>query len=386
MFRIIAMNASKNIQTLNDPQRAVFLDGMRGWAALMVLGAHFGGYLGGFKRDDPNFWYLRFPLDGTSGVYIFFIISGFALSTQFIRERNPSILTSLALRRYPRLCIPILASVLCAYILMSTGLMFSVQAGTLTHRPYLETFYNFIPSLTGAIYYSLYGIFFHYQDVWPTSYNRVLWTMSWELFGSGLIFGLLALFGNLRKRYFIYLCVGVIFVFAQMPALVAFVLGIFLAELYNHPAFETITSHKLALPAGLLFLSTGWLYSTFMGSYDQERIELPFVAFGMVLGVMISKKIRRFFETRNSRFLGRISFPLYLTHLLVMCSFASFLLVKLKKFGVDDHTSCIITLLVSIPVAIAIARLFLPIEELSITVSRRFANFIMSKPTVPARP
>ena len=382
------MNLERNKKGAIDRQRAGFLDGMRGWASLMVLGAHLIGIFGGYDRANSHLWFLRFPCDGTAAVYIFFVISGFALSTQFLKEKKMSILTSLALRRYIRLAIPILASVLGAYLLMVFGLMFSVKAGALMKNEYLGGFYNFIPSFLGAVYYALYGIFFHYCDVWPNSYNRVLWTMSWELFGSGLVFGLLALFGNLKKRYIIYLFSVILFTVIGMPELVAFVLGIFLAEFYNHPAFDEIcTMYNVQCTIfGLILLSIGWIYSTLMGAYDQYRIELPFIASGMVLGVMISSRISALFETRISNFMGKISFPLYLIHLLVMSSLSSYLYIRLVGIGLNSHDAVGISLIVSLPITILMARFFLPIEHVAISTSRKFAkNMMSSTPWFPMK-
>lgn len=374
------MHLKNQKKTLIDNTRASFLDGMRGWASLMVFGGHLITIFGGYKLSDSQLWLLRFPCDGTAAVYIFFVVSGFALSTQFIKEKKISILTSLALRRYIRLVIPILSSVLCAYVLMDFGLMFSVKAGILMNNEYLRSFYNFIPSFYGAIYYAVYGVFFHYSDVWPSSYNRVLWTMSWELIGSGLVLGLLALIGYLKNRFVIYLFLVLLFSLIRMPVLIAFVLGILLAEFYNNKAFNKICTMYGAECTifGVLLLSIGWIYSTLMRDYDQYRFELPFIAFGMVLGVMISSKITSLFESCISTFLGKISFPLYLIHFLVMSSLTSYSYIRLVGIGFNHREAIVIPLILSFPITILLARFCLPIEEFAISTSRYFAKKIMS--------
>ena len=52
-------------------------------------------------------WWFAFISDGNLAVFIFFVLSGFALSVGYIETEKTSVLTSLALRRYSRLAIPI---------------------------------------------------------------------------------------------------------------------------------------------------------------------------------------------------------------------------------------------------------------------------------------
>jgi peptidoglycan/LPS O-acetylase OafA/YrhL len=359
--------------------RAAFLDGMRGWAALMVLGSHLFFVFCNYDRAQAGQWFLRFPCDGTLAVYIFFVLSGFALSTQFIKSKDRGILASLALRRYLRLTVPILVSVLLAWALMSAGFMANGRAAALMGNGYLASFYNFVPSFKGALSYSLWDIYFRYQDVFPTSYNRVLWTMSYELYGSLLVFLLLALFGTLRSRFAIYAAFGILFCLTGQPAMVAFVFGIGLAEFYHHRAFGRLGNHAGSLALSLLLLLAGWIYSSFHPDYSPKPLDLPFVAMLMVFGVIINRRVRKLFETRLSLFMGHISFPLYLTHLLVICSLTSALYIALAAMGIGARTALFLAAAVTLPVCLAVARAFQPVETAGISLSKRFANAVLRR-------
>src|ERR1019366_7324910 len=104
--------------------RLVFLDGVRGWASLMVVFSHL---LPCFLAITTPFYrhsYLTFLCDGTLAVYIFFVLSGFALSIRFLQTGDARIPVELALRRYPRLTLPIFASCAIAFVLMKSHLLF----------------------------------------------------------------------------------------------------------------------------------------------------------------------------------------------------------------------------------------------------------------------
>lgn len=362
-----------------NEERAAFLDGMRGWAALMVLGSHlFFGFCK-YDRAHAGQWFLRFPCDGTLAVYIFFVLSGFALSTQFIKSKDRGILASLALRRYLRLTIPILASVLLAWALMKAGFMANIRAAALMDNRYLASFYNFAPSFKGALSYSLWDIYFRYQDVFPTSYNRVLWTMSYELYGSGLVFLVLLLFGTLRCRFAVYGACGLLFFVAGQPAMVAFVFGIGLAEFYHHRSYGRLRNHSGALALSAVLLLAGWAYSSLHAEYSPTPSDLPFVALMIVFGVMISQRVKRLFETKVSLFMGHVSFPLYLTHLLVICSFTSVLYLLLAAVGLGGRTALLASAAITLPACLLVARAFQPVETAGISASKRFASAILRR-------
>lgn len=50
------------------------------------------------------------PTYGALAVYVFFVVSGFSISIAYVRGGSKRGVASLAVRRYPRLVIPVLAA------------------------------------------------------------------------------------------------------------------------------------------------------------------------------------------------------------------------------------------------------------------------------------
>src|ERR1700752_3428309 len=104
----------------SDARRLECLDGVRGVAALVVVVFH---YLSAFvpaltpdQTPDP-YWLADTPLailfNGPFAVVVFFVLSGFVISKS-AHKRFP-LLPAVALR-YLRLTVPMLASVLAAWL------------------------------------------------------------------------------------------------------------------------------------------------------------------------------------------------------------------------------------------------------------------------------
>jgi len=69
------------------PMRLGFLDGLRGWAAVVVLFHHI--FVDGLPANsfmaNRLFWAKVFFMNGTFAVCLFFVISGFSLSIGYLQ-------------------------------------------------------------------------------------------------------------------------------------------------------------------------------------------------------------------------------------------------------------------------------------------------------------
>src|SRR5262245_49552116 len=88
-------------------ERYVFLDGLRGWGAAVVLVYHYLVQVFPPSQEAASILSRVIFLNGTMAVWVFFVVSGFSLSIGYIRRRDARALTRLAIGRYPRLAIPI---------------------------------------------------------------------------------------------------------------------------------------------------------------------------------------------------------------------------------------------------------------------------------------
>lgn len=87
--KIKEQRTSKNDAAIN---RIYFLDGIRGWGAIMVVLFHF--YILGFPISLEASVFLKkiFLFNGGMAVYLFFIASGFSLTIGYFNKQNSIIL------------------------------------------------------------------------------------------------------------------------------------------------------------------------------------------------------------------------------------------------------------------------------------------------------
>ena len=177
--------------------RVDYLDGLRGWAALAVALSHGVlaldfAFLSGAGADSRIWWDVRlsagpfafFATDGNFAVCIFFLLSGFVLSASYARSRLGWL--ALALRRYVRLGIPIIAGVLFSWATISLNLASPDAAARVTHSTWLTWQVVPFPSLHGMLA-SLFRLMFMFQKNRGDVYDSSLWTMPIELSASLLI-------------------------------------------------------------------------------------------------------------------------------------------------------------------------------------------------------
>ena len=340
-------------------ERVEWLDGLRGWAAFVTVTGHLDmwWHTGAVER---GYGYLHNVYESTPisllsyiAVNLFFIISGFALSYPVLRsgwwQRT---LINMAAVRYFRLAVPVTASVAIAYCLWTAGLIFSREAGDVTQSQWMAHFYNFGSSPPTFWQFSLYDVFWNYRH--PT-WNPVLWTMKIEMVGSFYLFALLALPWRPVR-----ICIALVFAVYLLPRWsFGFTIGYLAAEFYN-PAKQW--SERTAWA----WLGSGFAIGTLlMSPYVAGPVELSkhvslvgflnVVAAVIFIGFMLSGSARAALSNPVSQFLGRISFPLYLMHFLVIVSLGAGLSVWLLPVAGFGPTFLIVfgaTIIVSILVSI----------------------------------
>lgn len=331
-------------------ERIDYLDGLRGIAALIVVIFHlltdfypaiivpvltlvhttdFEMYL----RNTP----LNILFDGPFAVCIFFVLSGYVLTYKFFQKGDNDIIISAASRRYLRLVVLVLFSILFAYIILSLNLFFNHQAYIITGSDFLNGFYSFEPNIVEAIRQALWGVFFDDSH----TYNAVLWTMKTEFFGSMLVFAMAILFGKTQLRFVAYIVAIMFFI---NNYLFAFIIGMIIADFYNS---KTTEKYRLKddLPAFFLFI-----IGIVVGCYDDDYQNpiYTFLSFSFItstelfyhilgaaiilLAILSSSSLKNIFSHKIMKFLGRISFSVYVLHQIIICSFSSLLFIILIPY------------------------------------------------------
>lgn len=325
--------------------RDTSLEALRGLAALAVVAWHltcgfFPAQAGIFKGFDStnaangHFWFGL--MNGGGAVHFFFFLSGFVLTSRALAAGDGVILVRGALKRWPRLAGPIALTILLSYALFRVGAYAFVEAGNLTGSPWLTAFAYASgggprdPSLIDALKQGIFFTLFRGDE----SYDSSLWTMVIEFRGSFLAFafGLALLY--LRNALPIVptvFCAIVIMVTWQINLVyLAFVFGVVLAAvLANRPIKLPLFMALGMCGLGLYFAGYTdgrgdyrWIVALLNRPLSPDYVHIIGSA-AVILAVEGSTRLQRMLSGPWASVLGRLSFPIYLVHVLVICSAGS---------------------------------------------------------------
>ncbi|UVL00197.1 acyltransferase [Pseudomonas sp. B21-048] len=351
------------------------LEAYRGIAAFIVLVHHFflafSPYTTGLSeqtRDKDSL--IGQPyfalLNGTAAVGFFFTLSGFVLCWSYFNHENPQKLLLAFLKRFPRLAAIVTITTVVSYCLYELDFYYFHDASQLSLSPWLATFAHgwtpgFEPSFWEALTQGMTTFF-----TGEAFYNTNLWTMKAEFFGSMIVF-MLACFISviLGYRYLIYA-----FIIISISALFysdfifPFVAGTFLSAYLAKNKKEIPFPVSIALIIfGLYMLgymipekSYAWASAIpiIMKVHTQSLLHTLGSAC-IIFATMTNQKVFKNLNGKLLRGIGKISFPLYLVHTLVICSLSSYAYLKLANHGVSNTSSLIIVFIVTATTSIALA-------------------------------
>jgi peptidoglycan/LPS O-acetylase OafA/YrhL len=332
------------VATERDSTRYIQLDGLRGVAALMVVFSHITVafrpemYFGIEKGSTPNLqnWFATSPfflsVNGSFAVYIFFVLSGFVISAS--ADRTRSSLPATAVARFIRLSLPCAASLIFAGALFHLRLSSATTAADLVGHWWIKQLVGFDqPAPWSGVLKDALG---WYYVTGLSSVNGVIWTMRRELLGSlaiYLVFALIRrsvwrgaaeilvycglLYRNLEPFYYVcfvagsmlYLARGAV---ARTPSWIGGAALLAGAIVGGKPFFPP--------PAGTFY---DWPYRLALSVQGGMYI-WPVGAMLAVFGVLAWRPAARVFGNRAARFMGRVSFAVYLVHFpLLVCVMTS---------------------------------------------------------------
>lgn len=349
-------------------RRTAWLDGLRGFAALMVYIHHNQLWAHGFNGNaiyenafgyQGKYYTAALPFvrhlfsGGHYAVSIFFVISGYVLSVKSLGQiqKGQSLpaadsIGSALFRRWLRLYIPVIAV---TFFWMSqrhwTGIW--VDFGQMKST-YWEDVLNWYYTFKNYSFVFLTGNMYEFS----LTYHPHSWSIPIEFKGSIIIYTALSAFSRCTKNARLWCEMGLIFYFLYIVdgwygAL--FMSGMLLCDLEllslddQLPRFfsklegfkELIFFHLfiVALYLGgvpscdmpgyesLLSKSPGWIWLSYFkpqAVFDAKWFYLFWAAFLTVASIPRLPWLKQFFETRFCQYLARISFALYLVHGLVI--------------------------------------------------------------------
>jgi peptidoglycan/LPS O-acetylase OafA/YrhL len=332
--------------------RVRYLDGLRGILAAIVFVHHFiytfcpeiifGGNYFDFIESGPYtplklvaMSPLNILFNPGTAIQFFFLLSGYVQSHNYFQAPGIPFLQKSFIKRYFRLAIPTLATILLVYFFHRNHFIIkhSIPDNLLT-RDWIKSIMPDTLNFPGILKHGLFG---NFTSV--SRYYQVLWTMPTELLNSWLILVILFVTHGLKNRLLlilIWFIVQISFLNSWYGA--SFTAGLLLCYFnINSKKFRLYFSHPVlksfCLLAGVYF--AGFPFMGYKGAL-KHTIYSPLSFFDTIphiisyligtvllfLWLMHTRAVQKWLCGRILLFFGKISFMLYLLHLLFIFSFA----------------------------------------------------------------
>lgn len=345
----------------NTPlRRTAYLDGLRGFAALLVYFGHHqlwahdaigaGRIFDNAYGFEGKYYFVALPgirtffNGGHFAVTVFFVMSGYVLSTKPLaliqagdQAKLADTVASALFRRWLRLNLPVMATTL---IYLTIWHVFRVKAVPDAKSTFGEELWSWYAEFKNFSF-----IFRTGGEPWFT-YNFHAWSIPVEFRGSIVIYTALLAFSRCARNvrlaceallivYFLYIADGwfcALFMCGMLlcdldllAASNALPSGFSRLERYKKPFFYVLLVASFYLggvPSGSFEVSDlrqnpGWYYLSFLkpqAVFDPKWFYLFWASSFLVAAIPRLPWLKRFFETRLNQYLGQISFSLYLVH------------------------------------------------------------------------
>lgn len=388
----------------NSSRRQSAPDLLRGLAALVVVVHHFllifypalFTTLAKHKHTESNiesqlsYSVFSFLWNGHFAVTIFFVLSGYVLSAGYFSRNDLSLPTRSTLQRYLRLILPVAVSILLAWLLLRMNAFSNISVAQIYTKNefWFENLWRIHPDILAALKEAFIQTPFFGGTL---EYNPVLWTINLELFGSLLVFAFLALCGKLRNRFVIYILLCVLL---YKSHLIAFVIGTAIADYKYSDHFRELHRYVLAALVVVAVYAGSFHWMNFLQHGEWGVLEhmtgltarLIYTAGAAILVFCAANRTKT--ESKRLQYagawLGKISFGVYLLHLICIGTFSCRLFGKLIETHIGYHWSAGITfagtLALLLPLSYAFWRF---VDQYAIRIARYTAQTVFHQKADP---
>ena len=342
-------------------RRTAYLDGLRGFAAFLVYWQHHhlwsrealsvGGLFENGFGYKGQYYFACLPgirllfTGGHFAVTVFFVISGYVLSTKPLSliqageylKLGDNVASAL-FRRWLRLYIPVICT---TFLYMTSWHVFGLWTDGEPHQSnYRDELWKWYVELKNFSF-----VFRQGGEPW-FAYNYHSWSIPVEFRGSIAIYTSLLAFSRCTRNARLWCEVGLIFYFMYIVDgwyCSMFISGMLLCDLdllaanndlprwfYRLESFKELIFYNLFvisiylggvpshdLDVQKLKASPGWYFLYFLkpqAFFDYKWFYLFWASSFMVATIPRIPWLKRFFETSFNQYLGRISYALYLVH------------------------------------------------------------------------
>jgi peptidoglycan/LPS O-acetylase OafA/YrhL len=305
------------------------LDGLRGIAALMVVIFHFYSYPGGFYSEPSIF--KKITEIGQHGVSLFFVLSGFVITRILIHTKNDAEFFSVFFTRRILRIAPLYYAFLIVWFFVLPILLNIPQAGFSDQLPfylYLQNIYStFRMPIAGPPHFWSLAVEEHFYLIWPiVVYNVPLKHLTKTIFAAVLI---------VFWVKWIMLANGLAIHDFTLTRIDQILMGAFLAVLEFRDFYKR-QSVRYFITIALLVIPTSVVIYVFAGHFHFIKELLKYFLLGIVfaslIGVVLTSSnawINRVLTSPSMQYLGRISYGIYVWHVLALIFLQFFFLTKI---------------------------------------------------------
>lgn len=356
--------------------KLLHLEGLRGIAAVIVVFHHYAlAFFPAliFGTEDQRHFNSKLEIILASGplnvlynggfaVSVFFVLSGYVLSRNYHNTFHIKTIINGASKRYFRLMIPVVASSLISFLLLKFSMYYHVQVDSITHsKDWLSS--CILPDGTWWewIKTSFINVFINYDN----RYNPVLWTMTYELLGSLMLFGFLIIQHFSGRKTLFYFLPVVLLIYFQEFHYASFFAGSLICKLHSEGKCKIdngFLNYSLFI-IGIYFASFpmasnnisqsfyGWMKIPGINNYEAYHL---MGSIAIIISLCAESKMKKLLSSKLLVFIGKISFSFYLLHFLIIASLVSFMMLYfsntlsyINSFLLSASTGLIATLLLS---------------------------------------
>lgn len=314
---------------------------------------------------SATWWLTSTPAElliaGPEAVLVFFVLSGLVLTLPVLRRGSQFDWFGYYPQRVVRLYLPSMVSIVLGAVLAAAVLWTTTTSSSLWVEEF--RFRAVDPAKIVSGWDLLFG------DI---SLNNPLWTLRWEVAFSLLLPVVIAIAIRLRRRW-LFVVIGCVIVVAignvtgvgSLQFLPIFLIGAMMAVHYDAMLTWSAAAENAGrvrwgglgvLVISLLLVNVHW---TFWGAFGALRLQPALLALeviggaGLVLVAAFWPPARALLDARLFRWLGRVSFSLYLVHVPVIIALDAL-------FG---SAAPVLRVVVSLVVALLMAELFSRVVE-----------------------
>ncbi|KAF2153586.1 hypothetical protein K461DRAFT_224487 [Myriangium duriaei CBS 260.36] len=342
--------------------RTAYLDGLRGFAALLVFSLHHqvwghSGMMGELIIENAfgyhsKYYLIAFPglrllfSGGHLAVSVFFVISGYVLSAKplsYIQARETmkmsSNIASSLIRRWLRLYVPVIAT---TFVWMTSWHIFGIKSSNPIARAPESNWFDEL----WMWYCDFKNYSFLFQNDPVNSYNDHSWSIPLEFRGSIVIYTCVLAFSECSTNARLLSQVGLLYYFLYIVDgwyCALFIAGMLLCDLdllslRNElpPFLQRLKSTKSWIFYVLFFIglylggvptitedlphlrdSPGWYILSFFkpqAFWDFRKFYQAIAAICLVASIPHISLVKKFFEAPFCQYLGKVSFTFYLVH------------------------------------------------------------------------